>query len=84
MFTSQAFADLTLLLARVTTPARAGRTVARALRQTGLAEAATLDERDLQRLLAALAAQEGPLEQAAVQLAIDGLDEPPGTSPPAV
>lgn len=72
MFKSQAFADLTLLLSGVTTPAYAGRAVARALRQTGLADAITLDEHDLQRLLVALAAQGGPLEAIAVDAAVHG------------
>ncbi len=81
MFKSQAFADLTLLLSGVTTPARAGRAVARALRQTGLAEATTLDERDLQRLLVMLAAEGGPIEAMAIDAAVHGAGSPPAAAP---
>ena len=76
MLKSQAFADLAILLSGVTTPTRAGRAVARALRQTGLADAPTLDERDLQRLLVALAAEGGPIEAIAIDVAMHGLASP--------
>ncbi len=82
MFKSQAVADLAILLSSVTSPLRAHAAIARALRAADLAEAPTVDERDLRRLFAALAAEGGPIEQLAVQIAMRGLGAPTnGPSP---
>ena len=73
MFTSQAVADLALMLSSVTTVENADRAIKRALRTTGLLDTPTVDDADVTRLLVALAAQGGPIERLAVQIAVDGL-----------
>ena len=73
MFTSQAVADFALLLTSVTTVEEADSAIKRALRATGLQNTPTVDDEDISRLLVALAAQGGPIEEMAVQLAIHGL-----------
>ena len=78
MLKSQAVADLAILLSGVTTTSRASLAISRALRLTGLADAPTIDERDLQRLLVALAAEGGPIEEVAIQIAMHGFDPPTG------
>ena len=73
MFTSQAVADFALLLTSVTTVEEADIAIKQALRTTGLLYTPTVDDDDISRLLVALAAQGGPIEEMAVQLAIHGL-----------
>ena len=73
MFTSQAVADFALLLTSVTTVEEADIAIKRALRATGLLNTPAVDDDDIARLLVALAAQGGPIEEMAVQLAIHGL-----------
>ena len=73
MFTSQAVADLALMLTGVTTAEHADRAIKQALRSAGLLDTPTMDEADMNRLLVALAAQGGLIEQLAVQIAVDGL-----------
>ena len=73
MITAQAIADLALQLAPVTGVEQADAAIRRALRAAGLLHAPTVDEADLQRLVAALAAEGGPVEQLAIHVAIHGL-----------
>ncbi|MFA7248055.1 MAG: hypothetical protein WC273_00300 [Dehalococcoidia bacterium] len=80
MFTSQAVADLALMLSGVTTVDVADRAIKQALRTTGLLSAPTVDQDDIARLLVALAAQGGPIEEMAVEMAIHGIG---GTGPAA-
>ncbi len=72
MFTSQAVADIAMMLTSVTSVEHADRAITQALRSTGLLSTPTVDQQDIDRLLVALAAQGGPIETIAVQLAIHG------------
>ncbi len=74
MHKAQAVADLSLELAGVTSAERALEIINRALRVTGLRHAITIDEADMQRLLVAIAAEGGPIQQMAEQIAIHGID----------
>jgi hypothetical protein len=74
MHKAQAIADLSLELASVTSAERAIEIINRALRATGLRHATTIDEADMQRLLVAIAAEGGPIQQMAEQIAIHGVD----------
>ena len=73
MHKAQAVADLALELASVTSTERALEIINRALRATGLRHATTIDEADMQRLLIAVAAEGGPIQQMAEQIAIHGI-----------
>jgi hypothetical protein len=77
MRTSEAIAELTMLLSCVTSTDRAGAAVERALLATGLAGTRNLDGTDMQRLLAALATEGGAIEQIAIQVAVDGVSSTP-------
>lgn len=70
---SQVMADLLIELNALTSLDRAVDVVERALRSTGLTNATTLDERELQDLLAAVASEGGLIEQLARQIATHGL-----------
>ena len=84
MFKSQAVADLAVMLSGVTSIDAAETAITRALRASGLAEASTIDDSELLRLLAALAVQGGPMEQIAVWVAVHGLEgQAPATRPAA-
>ena len=74
MFKSQAVADLAVMLSGVTSMDVVETAITRALRASGLADASTIDDSELLRLLAALAAEGGPMEQIAVQVAVHGLE----------
>lgn len=74
MIAAQAVADLALLLTSVTTVEQADTALKRALRSTGLLNAPTMDAEDIQRLIVALAAEGGPIEQLAVHIAVHGID----------
>ncbi len=69
---AQATADLTMRLARVTTVDNALAIVQRAFRTTGLTNAHTIRESDMNALLQALAAEGGTIQTIAEQLAIEG------------
>lgn len=75
MLMSHAIADLAILLSMVTGADGAREAIDRALRETGLSRAQTLSDNDLELLLASIAADGGPLEQFARQIAMAGLDE---------
>ena len=79
MFTAQAVADLALLLTNVTTVEHADRAIKRALHSTGLHQSPTVDQDDLARLFVALAAQGGPIEGIAMEIAIHGLGSSDGS-----
>jgi len=76
MHRSQAIADLAVSLSAVTAVETAMRSIRRALRVTGLEHAQLLDERDMHRLLAAIAAEGGVLQSIAEQIAIHGMSAP--------
>jgi hypothetical protein len=82
MLKSQIVADLTLLLSGVTSVDRASAALQRAARRAGLSHAVTMDEGDLHHLLAALAAEGGPIQDIALQVAVQGMDGPPEGVPP--
>ena len=73
MHKAQAVADLSLELASVTSAERALEIINRALRSTGLRHATQIDEADMQRLLVAVAAEGGPIQLMAEQIAINGI-----------
>jgi hypothetical protein len=78
MLKTQAIADLAMMLSGVTSTDRARMAIQRALNSTGLMQAHTLDQLDLQRLLMAIAAEGGAIEEIARQIAVQGLDDNAG------
>ena len=78
MLKTQAIADLAIMLSGVTSTDRARMTIQRALHSTGLTQAQTLDQLDLQRLLMAIATEGGAIEEIARQIAVQGLDDNAG------
>lgn len=76
MLKAQAIADLSFELAEIQGTDRALQTIRRALRATGLDRATSLDEHETHLLLIAIAAEGGPLQQIAEQLALRGMDKP--------
>lgn len=78
MLMSQAIADLAILLSMVTGADRAREAIDRALRETGLSRAQTVNDDEIEMLLSAIAADGGPIEQFARQIAIAGLDDDGG------
>ena len=71
---AQVVADLTIQLAEITSVDRAGAVIQRALRSTGLSNAPTLDEQDITSLLQAIAAEGGPVQELAEQIALHGIN----------
>ncbi len=82
MHKAQAIADLSFELASVTSTERALDIINRALRMTGLHNAITIDDVQLNDLLTAIAIEGGAIQEIAEQLAVHGIaDTPPdGTS----
>ncbi len=78
MLKTQAIADLAIMLSGVTSTDRARMTIQRALASTGLMQAQTLDQGDLRRLLMAIAAEGGAMEEVARQIAVQGLHDSTG------
>jgi len=78
MLKAQAVADLALMLTQVTAPDRAQDAIRRALRSSGLSNATHITDADMHELLAALAAEGGPIQDLAVQIAIYGVEESGG------
>lgn len=74
MLKAQAIADLSFELAETQGTDRALQTIRRALRTTGLDRSPTLDHAEMHLLLLAIAAEGGPLQQLAEQLALRGMD----------
>ncbi len=74
MLKAQAIADLALMMTQVTSPDRAQEAIRRAIRSAGLSNATRVSEADMHELLAALAAEGGPIQELAVQMAINGVD----------
>ncbi len=71
---AQIVADLTIQLSEITSVDRAGAVIHRALRSTGLSNAPTLDEQDITSLLQAIAAEGGPVQELAEQIALHGIN----------
>lgn len=78
MLKAQAIADIALMMTQVTSPDRAQEAIRRAIRSAGLSNATHVDENDMHELLAALAAEGGPIQELAVQIAINGVDHAGG------
>ena len=78
MLKTQAIADLAIMLSGVTSTDRARMAIQRALNATGLTQAQTLDQVDLRRLLMAITAEGGAIEEIARQIAVQGLDDNAG------
>ncbi len=78
MLKAQAMADLALMLTQVTSPDRAQEAIRRAMRSSGLTNATRISDGDMQELLTALAAEGGPIQDLAVQIAIYGVEESGG------
>jgi hypothetical protein len=78
MLKAQAVADLALMLTQVTAPDRAQDAIRRALRSSGLSNATHITDTDMHEMLAALAAEGGPIQDLAVQIAIYGVEESGG------
>jgi hypothetical protein len=78
MLKTQAVAELEAMLMRVTSADRARDAVRRAVRSSGLTHATRLSNNDLHELLAALAAEGGPIQDLAVEIAIYGIDDAGG------
>ena len=74
---SQAIADLSLALSRVTTADQSATLIRRALRVTGLTNASTISPLDMDALLEALAAEGGIVQALAEDIAANGLDPEP-------
>ena len=74
MLKAQAVADLALMMTQVTSPDRAQEAIRRAIRSTGLSNATHVNESDMLELLVALAAEGGPIQDLAVQIAINGVE----------
>ena len=74
MLKAQAIADLALMMTQVTSPDRAQEAIRRAIRSAGLSNATRVSEADMHELLAALAAEGGPIQELAVQMAINGVE----------
>ncbi len=71
---AQVVADLTIQLAEITSVDRAGAVIQQALRSAGLSNAPTLDEQDVSSLLQAIAAEGGPVQELAEQIALHGIN----------
>jgi hypothetical protein len=69
----QAIADLSIELTQVTTIERAQEIIEKALRVTGLSKSPIIDEQAMNSLLQAIAAEGGPIQQLAEQIATNGL-----------
>lgn len=69
----QAIADLSLELTAVTTIERAQEIIQKALRATGLSNSPIIDEHAMDSLLQAIAAEGGPIQELAEQIAVNGL-----------
>jgi hypothetical protein len=82
MHKAQAVADLSFELASVTTTERALEIINRALRRAGLQNATTIDDAQMNELIAAIGIEGGAIQEIAEQLAIHGIDSttPDGTS----
>jgi len=78
MLKAQAVADLALMMTQVTSPDRAQEAIRRAIRSAGLTNATRVSEADMHELLAALAAEGGPIQELAVQIAINGVENTGG------
>lgn len=78
MLKAQAVADLALMMTQVTSPDRAQEAIRRAIRSAGLTNAVRVSEADMHELLAALAAEGGPIQELAVQIAINGVEHAGG------
>lgn len=78
MLKTQAIADLSTMLSGVTGTDRARMAIQRGLAATGLGQAQTLDQADIQRLLTAIAAEGGAIEEMARQIAVEGLGDGAG------
>ncbi len=74
MLKAQAVADLALMMTQVTSPDRAQEAIRRAIRSAGLTNAVRVSEDDMHELLTALAAEGGPIQELAVQIAINGTE----------
>ena len=74
MLKAQAVADLALMMTQVTSPDRAQEAIRRAIRSAGLTNATHVSEADMHEMLAALAAEGGPIQELAVQIAINGVE----------
>ena len=80
MLKAQAIADLALMLTQVTSPDRAQDALRRAMRSAGLTNATNLSDADMHELLAALAAEGGPIQDLAVQIATYGIEAGRGSN----
>lgn len=69
----QAIADLSLELSAVTTIERAQEIIQKALRVTGLSNSPVIDEQAMDSLLQAIAAEGGPIQELAEQIAVNGI-----------
>ena len=74
---SQAISDLSIALSGVTTTDNALTLIQRALRVTGLSNATTIGNTDMNALLQALASEGGAIQELAELIAINGLDTGP-------
>ena len=74
MHKAQAIADLSFELANVITTERALEIINRALRMTGLANATTINEAQMNELLTAISIEGGAIQEIAEQLAVHGID----------
>ena len=79
MLRAQTIADLSFELAETQGTDRALQTIRRALRTTGLDRTTSLNESETRLPLIAIAAEGGPLQQIAEQLALRGMDKPAPT-----
>jgi hypothetical protein len=70
---AQAIADIAYQLSAITTPDRAASLIQRALRVTGLSHQSTITPDDVTELLRAIAAEGGPIQEIAQQIALYGL-----------
>ncbi len=73
MLKAQAVADLAIMLTGVISTDRAQQAIQRALRTTGLTYATRVDSDEFQQLLAALAAEGGPIQELAERIAMYSL-----------
>lgn len=73
MLKAQAIADLAIMLTGITSTDRAQEAIQRALRSTGLTHATKVDSDEFQQLLAALAAEGGPIQELAERIAMYSL-----------
>ena len=83
MHKAQAIADLSFELANVTTTERALEIINRALRMTGLANATTINEAQMNELLTAISIEGGAIQEIDEQLAVHGIDASNPTDGPS-